>query len=71
MGGRPGILSGELSHVRARKLSRLVINTLGRDRIVAEEVGHTAVKRSPPTTPPVPKDTSLAGAEHSPVTSGS
>lgn len=71
MEGRPGILSGELSHVRARKLSKSVINTIDGDRIVAEEVGHTTVKRSPPTTPAVPKDTSLADAEHSPVASGS
>ena len=42
--------SAELSHVRARKLRRFVINTLGRDRRVAEGTDHTTVKRSPPTT---------------------
>lgn len=40
--------SAELSHVRPRKPSEFVINTLGRERNAPERTGHATVKRSPP-----------------------
>lgn len=40
--------SAELSHVRPRKPSEFVINTLGRERSAAEGTDHATVKRSPP-----------------------